>query len=83
MDPVEIARRVSSLKLSQGNYGEPLIIQADLALCGKYRLESCLVSKIFSAKAINRETFRVQMPKILQTKKPVHIEVIGENIFLL
>ncbi|XP_073054833.1 uncharacterized protein [Primulina eburnea] len=82
MDPDEIARRVRSLQISSNNNKDPIIIPEELATIGKNRLDSCLVCKIFSSKAVNRETFRVQMPRILQAKKPIQIEVIGENIFL-
>lgn len=37
------------------------------------------MGKVFSS----RETFRIQMPRILQAKKSVSIEMIGENLFLL
>lgn len=46
-------------------------------------MDLCLVGKILSSKAVNRETFRTQMPRILQAKKQVKIEVVGENIFIL
>lgn len=42
-----------------------------------------LGGEVFSTKAVNRDTFRTQMPRILQSKKAVKIEVIGENLFLL
>ncbi|XP_075499819.1 uncharacterized protein LOC142538372 [Primulina tabacum] len=82
MDPEEIARCVRSMQISSNNKKDPIVLPEDLASIGKNRLDSCLVCKIFSSKAVNRETFRVQMPRILQAKKPIQIEVIGENIFL-
>lgn len=54
-----------------------------LVSAGLQKLESCLVGKVFSSKAVNRETFRIQMPRILQAKKSVNIELIGENLFRL
>ncbi|XP_073041756.1 uncharacterized protein [Primulina eburnea] len=83
MDEEEIAKRVSSLKLSLPNLGAPVVIPTVLAAAGSQRLESCLVAKVFSSKAVNRETFRTQMPRIIQAKKEVKIEVIGENMFML
>ncbi|XP_073153566.1 uncharacterized protein [Henckelia pumila] len=80
MDHDEIAKRVGKLKLS---IVEPIIIPAELTTFGQQKMESCLVAKVMSAKAVNRETFRAQMPRILQAKKQVIIEVIGENLFLL
>lgn len=41
------------------------------------------MGKVLSQKAINRETFRMQMSRILQAKKSVSIEAIEENLFLL
>lgn len=83
MEPAEISRRVRSMQISSDNNEDIVIIPEDLASFGKGRLESCLVCKIFSSKAVNRETFRAQMPRILQEKRPIQIEVIGENLFLL
>lgn len=60
-----------------------MFLSEDLTSIGKKQLESCLVGKVFSSKAVNRETFRVQMPRILQAKKHEKIDVIGENLFQL
>lgn len=65
MDSEEIARRVSNIKLHPDNYDAPLVIPATLETFGKQSLETCLVGKVFSAKAVNRETFWVHMPRIL------------------
>ncbi|KAL5571078.1 hypothetical protein UlMin_020675 [Ulmus minor] len=43
----------------------------------------CLGCKVISSKAINRELFRAQIPKILQLNHMVEIELIGPNIFVL
>ncbi|XP_073152582.1 uncharacterized protein [Henckelia pumila] len=83
MDPEEIAKRVGRLKLSQSNNEAPRIISKDQSNFGQQKLDSCLVGKVFSAKVINRETFRVQMPRILQAKNSVKIKVIGENLLFL
>ncbi|XP_073309825.1 uncharacterized protein [Primulina huaijiensis] len=83
MDSEEIARRVLSLKISSYDSGETISIPSDLAAYGKHRLDFCLVCKVFSSKAVNRETFHVHMPRMLQSKKSMQIEVIGENTFLL
>ncbi|XP_075483839.1 uncharacterized protein At4g02000-like [Primulina tabacum] len=83
MDSEEIVRRVNALKLSSSNKDGVVIISADLTSQGLQRLDSCLVGKVLSSKAVNRDTFRTHMPRILQAKKPVNIEVVGENTFLL
>lgn len=83
MDSEEIARRVSSMKISHNNTDDTIIIPAYLTYFGQQKLQLCLVAKVFSSKAVNRETFKVHMPRILKAKKTVKIEVIGENIFLL
>lgn len=41
------------------------------------------MGKVLSSKAVSRETFQVQIPIILQAKKQINIEVIGENLSLL
>lgn len=41
------------------------------------------MGKVFSPKAINMDTFRLQMTHILQVMKLVCIEAIGDNIFIL
>lgn len=83
MDPEEIESRVWSLKLSSCIIEESFSIPEDLTSFGTSRLASCFVCKVFSSKVINHETFRVQMPCILQAKKSIQIVVIGENIYLL
>lgn len=70
------------MKISHNNTYETIIISTDLTSFGQQKLEFCLVAKVFSSKMVNRETFKVHMPRILQAKKNVKIEVIGENIFL-
>lgn len=83
MDPDEIVRRVNNLKISSHRRGAPLILSTELANLGQQKLGSWLVGKVFSSKMVNRDTFRFQMPRILEAKKQIDIEVIGENTFLL
>lgn len=71
MDPEEIAKLVKNLKLSQDKNKAHVVLTSDLDCLGRERLESCLVGKVFSSKAVNRETFRTNMPRILQGKKAV------------
>lgn len=49
MDPEEIAKMVKNLKLSH------VTLPPDL----ESRLESCLVGKVFSSKAVNRDTISI------------------------
>lgn len=83
MDPEEIARRVEAMKLISEDREVPVLIPEDLTLFGQKRLDRCLVAKVFLEKAVNRDTFRSQMPRILQSKKDVKVEVVGDNLFLL
>lgn len=83
MDSEEIAQRVGKIKLHSDFSDVPLVISSSSAFLGQQRLKTCLVRKVFSAKAVNRETFQSQMPRILQAKKQITIEVVGDNIFLL
>lgn len=57
MDPEEIAKRVSSLKICSSKSGESLIISLELASQGQQWLDSCLVGKVFSSKAVNGGNF--------------------------
>ncbi|KAK6125282.1 hypothetical protein DH2020_040971 [Rehmannia glutinosa] len=43
----------------------------------------CLVAKVFSAKRVNRNTFKQHIPRILQATKQIDIDVVGENLFAL
>lgn len=83
MDSEEIARRVESMKITSLDKVDPVLITEELTDLGQKRLESCLVAKVFSAKTVNRETFKTHMPRILQSRKDVKVEVVGENLFLL
>lgn len=55
----------------------------DLAILSRQWLESCLVGKVFFIKVLDRETFGTIMPQILQAKKSIAIEMVGENLFSL
>ncbi|XP_073067166.1 uncharacterized protein [Primulina eburnea] len=83
MDTEEVAKLVRDLKLSQAKDKNLVVLSSDLASRGLQRLESCLIGKVFTAKAVNRETFRTQMPRIIQAKKGINIEMVGDNLFSL
>lgn len=74
MDSEELSRRINAIKISSRRKEEPIGIQ---------KLETYLVGKVFSPKSVNQETLRTQMPRILQLKKPVKIEVVGKILSYL
>lgn len=53
MDSDEIAKLVQNLKLSTAKDKAHVILTSDLAILGRQRLESCLVGKVFSSRAVN------------------------------
>ncbi|XP_075479285.1 uncharacterized protein LOC142520170 [Primulina tabacum] len=55
--------------------------EADVRI-GEERLSRCLVAKVFSSKTINREAFRQQMPRTLQTERHMIIEATCENTYV-
>lgn len=83
MDSEDIARLVSKLNLMLEIEKDFYTLLTQLAKLGQSQLESDFVAKVVSARAINREAFRTQMPKILQASKHIEIEMVGDNIFLL
>lgn len=83
MDPDEMIRRVNELKLSHDKNDLRIKLSNDLSHLGQERLSRCLLGKVFSPKAINRDVFRSQMPKLLQAQKHIDIEIVGENLFIL
>lgn len=82
MDPDDIAKLVSVMKLSNEKEGNTVNLSADLIHEGKGRQERCLIGKVFSSKAVNRDIFRTHMPRILQAQKQIEIEAAGDNIFI-
>lgn len=82
MDPDEIVRLVNEMKLSRLDPNEAVNLEeADLRI-GEERLTRCLLAKILSPKAINREAFRQQMHRILQAERRMDIEATGGNTFV-
>lgn len=82
MDSDEIARRVEELKLSGGTTKAVVKIFAELNKVGNDRVKRCLVGKIFSERSMNRDTIRNQLPRILNAKRNVEVEIVGDNLFL-
>lgn len=82
MDLDEISRRVNEVKL--GNKGDQkLFIKPEELKDGKERVANFLVARVISPKAMNRETFRSQIPCIMQLKRKVEIEFVGYKTFVL
>lgn len=82
MDPDEITRLVDKMKLSLTETEEQFLLDDSDIQIGKDRRSQCLVAKVFSPKAINREAFRQQMTRILQAEKRCIIEAMGNNSFI-
>ncbi|KAL5576069.1 hypothetical protein UlMin_017768 [Ulmus minor] len=83
MDPEDISSLINSLKISNEESSQVVVLRDDLRERSEASLWLCLGCKVIASKAINRELFRVQIPKILQLKHKVEIELIGPNIFVL
>lgn len=82
MDSTEVARLVKKLSLSSEANQAVVTVSAMAVQESVSRLKRCLVGKIFSPKAPNRETLITQVPRILQIRGTVNIEVVGDNLFL-
>lgn len=82
MDPEEIERLVNKLSISQEASDNTCIISNGAKQESEGRLKKCVVGKVFSSKAVNRDTLIVQVPKILQSRGAVVIEIIGDNLFI-
>ncbi|XP_073025065.1 uncharacterized protein [Primulina eburnea] len=82
MDPDEISRLVNDLKLSHNDPNDTVNLEEEDIKIGEERLLRCLVAKVLSPKAINRDAFRQQMPRVLQSEKRIIIEATGDNTFV-
>ncbi|XP_073016744.1 uncharacterized protein [Primulina eburnea] len=82
MDPDEISRLAEEMRLSAPKEKDTIILDDSETRIGHERLNNCLVAKILSPKAMNRETFHHQMPRILQASRKAHIEAMGDNTFV-
>ncbi|XP_073016147.1 uncharacterized protein [Primulina eburnea] len=50
---------------------------------GEERIANCLAAKVISPKSINKETFKVQIPRILQARRRIETQSMGDNTFVL
>lgn len=84
MDPNEVTRLVEELEVTSQYDVEPaLTIGSEVLKKGEECIGNCLVAKIFSPKAINRETFVTHIPRILQSNNKIEVGFMGDNTFLL
>lgn len=84
MDPNEVTRLVEELKLTSQSDVEPaLTIGSEVLKKGEECIGNCLVAKIFSPKAINRETFVTHIALILQSNNKIEVGFMADNTFLL
>lgn len=82
MDQDEIARLVAELKQCPDVGKNVVKISQGAVSEGRQNLTHSLVGKVFSEKATNRETLRTQIPRILQAKGVIDIELVGNNRFM-
>ncbi|KAK6131095.1 hypothetical protein DH2020_035171 [Rehmannia glutinosa] len=82
MDPDDVARLLSDIKLLPSTDKEKLVLDDKTLKLGAEKSGRCLIAKVFASKAINREAFRQQMPRLLQTTRKVEIETAGSNFFV-
>ncbi|XP_073147853.1 uncharacterized protein [Henckelia pumila] len=82
MDMEETTKLVGHIKISNKVEEKILIDPGDLKE-GEAQLNHCLVAKVFSAKFINRDTFRTHLPRIMQLHRKVIMELVGPNTFIL
>lgn len=83
MDPAEIARIVQELKETAVADEVVVTLPTDFDQIGQEKLNRSLVGKIFDTRAPNRDTLRIQLPKILMTRRGIDVEIIGDNLFLV
>ncbi|KAH6780166.1 hypothetical protein C2S52_011403 [Perilla frutescens var. hirtella] len=83
MDPNDVARLVEELKLSHEASASTVHVSISGSSKNYRDLKHFLVGKIFSMRVVNREMLRIQVPKILQLRRPVDIEIVGDNLFVI
>ena len=83
MEQDEILKSVSSLKIDDEENDNVVLLGGDLCSLGEQKLNSCLACKVCSSKALPRDVFRNQIPKILQLVGTIYVELIGNNLFIL
>ncbi|KAH6757436.1 hypothetical protein C2S52_023433 [Perilla frutescens var. hirtella] len=83
MDPDGVARLVEELKLSQEAKNVTVHIETSTSVKSTSDLRRSLIGKVFSMRVVNRETLRIQVPKILHLRRSVDIEIVGYNLFVI
>ncbi|KAL5764791.1 hypothetical protein ACOSQ2_017385 [Xanthoceras sorbifolium] len=81
MNPAKLAELCQSLSLT--DVDEPInLLSLNLKNIGEQKLELCLVGKLCMNRMVNRDAFRMIIPRIWKLTQDVDIEVIGANIFV-
>ena len=83
MEQDEVLSLINSLQIKDDADGEVISLQGDIHGAGKKMLDAYLVCKVVSTKAMPREVFRSQVPKLLQLVGFANVEIIGNNLFIL
>ncbi|KAH6796743.1 hypothetical protein C2S52_021297 [Perilla frutescens var. hirtella] len=83
MDPDDVARLVEELKISSDAKTLKERVSSDGRVSPSTTLQKMLVGKIFSTRVVNRDTLRIQIPRIMQLRREVEIEIVGDNVFLI
>ncbi|KAG6519595.1 hypothetical protein ZIOFF_023089 [Zingiber officinale] len=82
MNPDEMACLIAEMKLSHIIPCQKLQLKEEELKIGADRIGNCLVAKVMSVKAVNRDTFKQHMSRLLQTLHRVEIDIVGPNIFV-
>ncbi|TXG63485.1 hypothetical protein EZV62_010479 [Acer yangbiense] len=77
MNPNEISRLCAELSI-HGEEEKLWSVQDTITKAAEKKLDLCLVGKILSPKHVNRETFRVVIPRIWQTKVDIELARVGD-----
>ncbi|KAH6783677.1 hypothetical protein C2S52_008636 [Perilla frutescens var. hirtella] len=83
MNPNEVAKLVEELKITDEATQSKVKMSSGGEKTMTNDMRRLLVGKIFSARVVNREALRTQVPRILQTRGEVDIEIVGDNIFVV
>lgn len=83
MDPEEIIKRVSDLRLSTEARARTVTLTATETARGEDRAAKLIMGKIFAERQVNRENLKAQLPRILRIRGSFEVEIVGHNLFTL
>lgn len=83
MDPCDVAKLVEELKLTSEAKEDGISLTPDLVALTHERAARCLVGKIFASRVTNRDVLRTNLPRILQIRNNIDVEIVGDNLFLV